>query len=173
MWGCESHLQSRRPTRAVSAIGQRKELETALGFVREGDTFVVTKLDRLARSTQHALSIVEDLENRGVRTSHPSFAGEPIATKSPHGKLVLTMFAAFAEFEEAHAGATESRDCQGEERREIQGEEGYGPCQGRSVKALAGQGVGPSQIEPTTSAARIAATRRVSFGQTGLAKTFF
>jgi hypothetical protein len=45
--GCKKVLQER-----VSSIGQRKELETALGFVREGDTFVVTKLDRLARSTQ-------------------------------------------------------------------------------------------------------------------------
>src|SRR5215213_10637661 len=56
--GCKKLFRER-----VSAIGQRKELETALGFVREGDTFVVTKLDRLARSTQHALSIVEDLES--------------------------------------------------------------------------------------------------------------
>src|SRR3954452_16110518 len=86
------------PSGARVRLGQRKELETALGFVREGDTFVVTKLDRLARSTQHALSIVEDLENRGVGLRILDFAGEPIATKSPHGKLVLTMFAAFAEF---------------------------------------------------------------------------
>jgi DNA invertase Pin-like site-specific DNA recombinase len=83
----------------VSAIGQRKELETALGFVRDGDTFVVTKLDQLARSTQHALNIVEGLENRGVGLRILDFAGESIATKSPQGKLVLTMFAAFAEFE--------------------------------------------------------------------------
>jgi hypothetical protein len=92
--GCKKVLQER-----VSSIGQRKELETALSFVREGDTFVVTKLDRLARSTQHALSIVEDLERRGVGLRILDFGGEPIATKSPHGKLVLTMFAAFAEFE--------------------------------------------------------------------------
>ena len=94
--GCKKLFQER-----VSGIGQRKELETALGFVREGDTFVVTKLDRLARSTQHALTIVEDLENRGVGLRILDFAGEPIATKSPHGKLVLTMFAAFAEFGES------------------------------------------------------------------------
>src|SRR5215208_3311067 len=111
--GCKKVLQER-----VSSIGQRKELETALSFVREGDTFVVTKLDRLARSTQHAFSIVEDLERRGVGLRILDFGGEPIATKSPHGKLVLTMFAAFAEFEGRSCWSVRERGLQRRRARE-------------------------------------------------------
>src|SRR5215208_4263893 len=92
--GCKKLFSER-----VSSAAERQQLEAALNFVREGDTFVITRLDRLARSTQDALRIVEDLENRGVNLRILDFGGEPVATKSPHGKLVLTMFAAFAEFE--------------------------------------------------------------------------
>ena len=44
----------------------RPELISMLGYVREGDTVVVCKLDRIARSTKHLLSIVETLEKKGV-----------------------------------------------------------------------------------------------------------
>jgi len=122
--GCKKVLQER-----VSSIGQRKELETALGFVREGDTFVVTKLDRLARSTQHALSIVEDLESRGVGLRILDFAGEPIATKSPHWEARADYVRGLRRVRAApDVGAPESRDREGKERREIQGEKAHCPC---------------------------------------------
>ena len=50
----------------VSSVGQRAQLDAALEFVREGDTLCVTKLDRLARSTAHLLSLVDFLEGKGV-----------------------------------------------------------------------------------------------------------
>src|SRR5215203_7367836 len=140
--GCKKVFQEQ-----VSSIGQRKELETALTFVREGDTFVVTKLDRLARSTQHALSIVEDLERRGVGLRILDFGGEPIATKSPHGKLVLTMFAAFAEFERRlmlerqRAGIARAKS-----EGKYKGRKPTARAKADQVKALAGQGIGPSEI---------------------------
>src|SRR5215204_4612956 len=56
--GCKKLFSER-----VSSVAERQQLEAALNFVREGDTFVITRLDRLARSTQDALRIVEDLEN--------------------------------------------------------------------------------------------------------------
>ena len=46
----------------VSSVGERQQLKAALDFVREADTLCVTKLDRLARSTTHLLSLVEQLE---------------------------------------------------------------------------------------------------------------
>lgn len=92
--GCEKVFQER-----VSSVSERSQLEAALDFVRSGDTFVVTKLDRLARSTQHLLAIVERLEGKGVGLSILDFGGSPVATRSPHGKLLLTVFGAFAEFE--------------------------------------------------------------------------
>ena len=45
-------------------MGKREQLEAAIAFAREGDTFVITRLDRLARSTQDLLDIVERLEKK-------------------------------------------------------------------------------------------------------------
>jgi len=83
----------------VSSVGQRDKLETALQYVRSGDTFVVTKLDRLARSTAHLLKIVDRLSERGVSLRILDFGGSEVDTKSPTGKLMLTMFSAMAQFE--------------------------------------------------------------------------
>jgi DNA invertase Pin-like site-specific DNA recombinase len=83
----------------VSSVDQRDELEKALEFVRQGDTLVITKLDRLARSTSDVLKIVERLEAKGVGLRILDFGGSRIDTKSPTGKLTLTMFAAMAQFE--------------------------------------------------------------------------
>ena len=92
--GCERLFKER-----VSSVAQRDQLEAALDFVRDGDTLTVTKIDRLARSTQHLLEIVTLLEGKGVGLKILDFKGETINTKSPQSKLILTMFAAFAEFE--------------------------------------------------------------------------
>ena len=50
----------------TSSVGQRKQLEAALDFVREGDVFVVTTLSRLARSVSHLWQIVQRLEDKKV-----------------------------------------------------------------------------------------------------------
>jgi DNA invertase Pin-like site-specific DNA recombinase len=83
----------------VSSVAQRAQLDAALDYVREGDTLIVTKLDRLARSTQHLLEIIGTLEAKGVGLKILDFGGGSIDTKSPTGRLMLTMFAAFAQFE--------------------------------------------------------------------------
>lgn len=57
--GCEEIFSEQ-----VSSVAQRDELDNALKFVRKGDTLVVTKLDRLARSTQHLLKIVDSLKRK-------------------------------------------------------------------------------------------------------------
>lgn len=83
------------------ASASRPELEKVLDFVREGDTLMVTKLDRLARSTWHLLQIVERLEGKKVGLRVLDFGGSEIDTRSPQGRLTLTVFGAFAEFERA------------------------------------------------------------------------
>jgi DNA invertase Pin-like site-specific DNA recombinase len=83
----------------VSSVGERRQLSLALDFVRDGDTLVVTKLDRLARSTAHLLDIVSLLENKKVALRILDFGGGAVDTKSPSGKLLLTMFGAMAQFE--------------------------------------------------------------------------
>jgi DNA invertase Pin-like site-specific DNA recombinase len=69
----------------TSSVGERKQLKAALEFAREGDTLVITKLDRLARSVVHLLELVERLKAKGT----------------PTGRLLLQMVGAVAEFERA------------------------------------------------------------------------
>lgn len=83
----------------VSSVAQRDQLEAALDFVREGDSLVVTRLDRLARSTTDLLEIVAKLDRKGVALRILDFGGQSVDTQSPSGKLILTMFAAVAQFE--------------------------------------------------------------------------
>jgi DNA invertase Pin-like site-specific DNA recombinase len=85
----------------TSSVAQRDELATALDFVRDGDTLCVTRLDRLARSTANLLTIVDRLEAKGVGLRILDFGGSEVNTKSATGKMLLTMFAAIAEFERA------------------------------------------------------------------------
>ncbi len=81
----------------VSAVAaQRPELERALDYVREGDTMVVTKPDRLARSTADLLTIAKMLEGKSVTLRILSMA---IDTSTPTGKLMLAVLGGIAEFE--------------------------------------------------------------------------
>jgi DNA invertase Pin-like site-specific DNA recombinase len=78
------------------------ELQRALDYVRAGDTLVVTKVDRLARSTVGLWEIVkrlEAVEDGGVGLRVLNLGGETVDTKSATGKLILTIFAGFAQFE--------------------------------------------------------------------------
>ena len=83
----------------VSSIAARAQLTAAIEFVREGDTFVVTKIDRLARSTTDLLNIVADLQQKGVALRVTDFGGGVLDTTSPTGRMLLTMMAAIAELE--------------------------------------------------------------------------
>src|SRR6185312_9208129 len=93
--GCEEVFSER-----ISAAAQRPRLADVIQFVRKGDTLIVTKLDRLARSTADLLAIVAKLEAKGVGLIVQSMGnGEPLDTRSPTGKLMLTVLGAVAEFE--------------------------------------------------------------------------
>ena len=80
----------------VSSVKQRDQLEAALEYVREGDVFTVTKLDRLARSTQHLLEIVDRLNQKGASLRVLNIG---LDTTNPTGKLMLTMVGAIGQFE--------------------------------------------------------------------------
>ena len=77
--------------------GQRPELARCLEYVREGDTLLVTKLDRLARSTADLYRIVSGLNEKGVAFKVLDDAA--VDTSSRTGKLVMGILALIAEFE--------------------------------------------------------------------------
>jgi DNA invertase Pin-like site-specific DNA recombinase len=83
----------------VSSVAERNQLEAALDFVREGDSLVCLRLDRLARSTSDLLAIIAKLEAKGVALRICDFGGQAVDTRSPAGKLIVTMFGAVAQFE--------------------------------------------------------------------------
>lgn len=76
----------------------RPALKEALRFVRRGDTFLITKIDRLARSATDLLNIVRQLEAKGVSLN---ILDQNIDTGTPAGRAMLQMLAVFAEFETA------------------------------------------------------------------------
>lgn len=80
-------------------LDDRPGLDSALKALREGDTLVVWKLDRLGRDLRHLVNTVHDLANRGVGFKVLSGHGASVDTTTPAGKLVFGIFAALAEFE--------------------------------------------------------------------------
>lgn len=80
----------------VSSVGKRNELDAALDFVRDGDVFVVTKLDRLARSVAHLCEIVELLGKKNVSLK---ILNINLDTETPTGKLMLNLLVSVAQFE--------------------------------------------------------------------------
>lgn len=81
----------------VSSVdAKRPQLAAALEYVRDGDIFLVTRPDRLARSTADLLRIVDDLAKRGVRVRILSM---DIDTGTATGKLLLTLMGGIATFE--------------------------------------------------------------------------
>lgn len=76
----------------------RTELETVLSFLRAGDSLVVTRIDRLARSLLDLEGIVRELRAKNV---HLKALEQPVGTATPAGKAFLQMLGVFAEFETA------------------------------------------------------------------------
>jgi DNA invertase Pin-like site-specific DNA recombinase len=83
----------------VSSVATRKALADCRNFLREDDVLMVTKPDRLARSTADLLAIEADLSSRRIGLVVLSMGGEKLDTRNPTSKLMLTMLAAVAEFE--------------------------------------------------------------------------
>lgn len=128
----------------------RTELETVLDFLREGDTLLITRIDRLARSLFDLERIVKHLRDRGA---HLRATEQPIDTSSPAGRAFLQMLGVFAEFETA---IRKERQLEG-----IAKAKGRGVYKGRKpsvpveqVRALKAQGLGASTIAAKLGIAR-------------------
>lgn len=91
--GCEKIF--REQVSSVDVL-KRDQLTLALDFLREGDTLVVTKLDRLARSVAHMHDLLQRITAKG---SALKVLGMGIDTNTPTGKLMLNVLGGVAEFE--------------------------------------------------------------------------
>ncbi|MDX1785220.1 MAG: recombinase family protein [Roseovarius sp.] len=91
--GCEKIFVEQVSSVDVKA---RERLAEALDYIRKGDTLVVTKLDRLARSVAHLLEILEVVEEKGAALRILSMG---IDTGTATGRLMLTLLGGVAEFE--------------------------------------------------------------------------
>ena len=92
----ERHLYS---DKASAKLDDRPGLAACLQALREGDTLVVWKLDRLGRDLRHLVNVVHDLTQRGVGLKALTGQGAAIDTSTPSGKLIFGIFASLAEFE--------------------------------------------------------------------------
>ncbi|TGN55491.1 recombinase family protein [Paracoccus liaowanqingii] len=89
--GCTKLFQEQ-----VSSVAKRQQLEACLDYLREGDTLIVTKLDRLARNVAHLGQLVAMLKDKGVRLRVLDLG---LDTSTPTGELILNMMGAVAQFE--------------------------------------------------------------------------
>jgi len=89
---CERIFQEKQSART----DEREQLQLCLDYVREGDLMIVTKLDRLARSTRDLLNIINRLEKKKVELV---VLDQQIDTSTATGRLMVSMLAAIAEFE--------------------------------------------------------------------------
>jgi DNA invertase Pin-like site-specific DNA recombinase len=81
---------------ASGARSDRPEFLAMMNYVREGDSVIVLKFDRLGRSLKHLLETIHQLDTRGVKIES---LAEGLDTSTPGGKLVMHIFGAIAEFE--------------------------------------------------------------------------
>jgi DNA invertase Pin-like site-specific DNA recombinase len=120
----------------------REELKLCLQLLRPGDTLVVTRIDRLARSVADLEGIVKEVGEKGA---HLRATEQPVDTSSPAGKAFLQMLGVFAEFETA---LRRERQLEGIAKAKAEGVyKGRKPSVPVSeVTRLHGEGVSPSEI---------------------------
>lgn len=144
----------------VSSVAERDQLDLALDFAREGDTLVIVRLDRLARSTRDLLQIIDHLEAKQVGLRILDFGGAEMDTQSPTGKLMLTMFGALAQFERELMLV---RQREGIERAKREGKyRGRVPTARRQLpemRELAAQGLTPPEIATRLNCSRASVYR--------------
>lgn len=91
-YGCDKVFSEK----LSGTTADRPNLKEALQYLREGDVLVITKLDRLARSTFHLTQIADGLKKDGIELV---VMDQNIDTSTPTGKLLFNMLASISEFE--------------------------------------------------------------------------
>ena len=137
--GCEVIRQEKA---SGTTTAGRQELKTVLEFIRAGDTLVVTRIDRLARSIGDLQDIVRTLRTKGAALKATE---QPIDTTTAAGKCFLDMLGVFAEFE---TNLRKERQLEGIAKAKAAGVyKGRPPTiQAAQLRELKAQGVGASEI---------------------------
>lgn len=140
------------------AKSDRPGLVAALDYAREGDSIVVTRLDRLGRSTVDILRTVQDLDARGITIEA---LDTQLDTRTPAGRLVLSVFASMAEFER---DLIVERTREGLAHARAQGRVGGRPrkldeTQQQAALAALASGMSEAQVAQTFGVSRSTITR--------------
>lgn len=153
--GCEKIFAEKRS--GLSAKG-RHQLQDALEYVRDGDIFVVTRLDRLARSVGDLFSIIEQLQSKGV--AFRCLQQNGVDTDSSTGRLMMAILGAVAAFE---ADIRRERQMEGIERAKAAGVyKGRRPSiDSEEVQKLHSEGKRPSEIANQLKIARASVYRHL------------
>jgi DNA invertase Pin-like site-specific DNA recombinase len=137
--GCEKLFKEQ-----VSSVAQREQLAAALDFIREGDTLVVAKLDRLARSIGHLSEIMQVLERKKANLQVLAMG---LDTSTATGRLMLNVIGSVAQFERE---MMLERQREGIAKAKTEGKyKGRAPtarAKGSDVLALDAEGLGATEI---------------------------
>jgi len=132
----------RQEQRSGATLAGRPELKTILDFIHPGETLVVTRIDRLARSMQDLQTIVARLKEKGA---HLAATEQPVDTSTATGKAFFDMLGVFAEFE---TNLRRERQAEG-----IKAAKRKGVYRGRppkidmsAIQAKLGAGLSPTEI---------------------------
>ena len=149
--GCETI----RSEKLSGSSTKRPELNTLLEFLREGDEFVVTRLDRFARSSRDLQNFVHDLQERGVTLR---VLEQNIDTSTAAGKCFFDMLAAFAEFE---TGIRKERQAEGIAKAKAKGVyRGRKPSiDTTKIQSLKSDGLGATAIAKELGISRVSVYR--------------
>ena len=132
----------RSEKRTGTSRNGRTELETLMAFLRPGDSLVVTRIDRLARSLRDLQQIVHELREKGA---HLKATEQPIDTSTAAGKCFLDVLGTFAEFE---TNLRRERQLEGIAAAKLRGIYKGRPrsISAEDVKRLLKDGVGASEV---------------------------
>jgi len=153
--GCEKVFAEKR---SGTTMDGRDALEQALDFAREGDTLIVTRLDRLARSMLDLKQIVAGLASKGVSFRCLQQGG--IDTTRSDGKLLLNILASFAEFE---TDLRRERQRDGIDKAKAAGVYRGRPVSidGEQIRTMRADGLGPAAIAKALGIGRASVYRHL------------
>lgn len=136
----------------VSSVAKRPQLEAALDYLRDGDMLVVTKLDRLARSTAHLLEIDQHIRNKGAALR---ILDLNLDTSTAQGKLLFTMIGAIAAFErELMLERQREGIAKAKAEGKYKGRKPTARAKAKEIVAMRERGVSPNRIAKDLGIAR-------------------